>query len=577
MCSILPALLLFCSANVGSTHSSDSNGTRLLDGAHFLGFNVVNLQSGNFSSDAEYVRSTAGALQAGILRYPGGNLADFWDWRRGWCVENATAASCPECRNPCSGKSVPRRYSLEEFAIALNASSARPVFMLNMLTANLTEGLAMLEHARAIGLLRHGAYAELGGEAYWGKYSGRWASGASYAVEANEWAHAIRSRFNSAAAGDVKVLAVAAHSIANKDPADRGYLWNKLLYANLDTGVIHGVSMHPYLHLGDDTTGEGPLQPGVGPRAKGEGPTGWSANASVQQSNLDLLRSPLGAEGLLGVPFFVATSASGNAATHFPLPAPLRLVITEYNVMERAGPLKLTWLHALFTVATALNLLSIRQVEGVLLHVLLNGYGWGALYETDADFAGPFGGQPPPGSAATAVGQAGCLVDACSSLVTAPYAPTAVGTALGALSSSMRGANRATALELGAGTPTNPLRVAGRMPSGLPGSVSYPALIAWRFDADTGDLAKAALQAPSNITVLNLSPAALPLPHGAVGCGCVTARSWTTPDAAGGSPMAWATSHSPVRQQAEACANLAKSPVILPGYSITIVSLRACE
>ena len=427
----------------------------------------------------------------------------------------------------------------------------------------------MLEHARAIGLLQHGAYAELGGEAYWGKYSGRWATGAAYAAEANAWARAIRSHFDgTGSAGDVKVLAVAAHSVANKDPADRGFLWNKLLYAALDTEFIHGVSMHPYLHLGDDATGEGPLQPGVGPRARGEGPTGWSANASVQQLNIDLLQSQQGAEGLLGVPFFVATIASGNAATHFPLPASLRLVITEYNVMERAGPLKLTWLHALFTACAALNMLSVRQVDGVLLHVLLNGFGWGALYETDADFTGPFGGKPPPGSAATAVGQVGCLVEACSSLSTAPYAPTAVGTALGALSLSMRGAARATPVELGAGTPGNPLRVGGLMPSGLPGNVSYPSLLGWRFDADAG--------APSNITVLNLSPATLSLPQGALGCGCVTARSWTTPDATGGSPMAWATPRSPVRQQVEPCATEERSPV-LPGYSITVVALRACD
>jgi hypothetical protein len=52
--------------------------SRPLDGAHFLGFNVVNLQSGNFSTDSAYAAATAGALQAGTLRYPGGNLADFW-------------------------------------------------------------------------------------------------------------------------------------------------------------------------------------------------------------------------------------------------------------------------------------------------------------------------------------------------------------------------------------------------------------------------------------------------------------------------------------------------------------------
>ena len=45
------------------------------------GFNVVNLQSGNFSADAAYTHATAALLHSGALRYPGGNLADWWDWR----------------------------------------------------------------------------------------------------------------------------------------------------------------------------------------------------------------------------------------------------------------------------------------------------------------------------------------------------------------------------------------------------------------------------------------------------------------------------------------------------------------
>lgn len=51
---------------------------------------------------------------------------------------------------------------------------------------------------------------------------------------------------------------------------------------------------------------------------------------------------------------------------------------------------------------------------------------WGALYETDADFRAPFGGTPPEGSVATALGKTGCLLPECSSLVTVPYNPTAV-------------------------------------------------------------------------------------------------------------------------------------------------------
>ena len=128
----------------------------------------------------------------------------------------------------------------------------------------------MLARAQTLGLLRRDAYVELGGEFYWGKYAGRWATGADYALEANVWAAAIQKRFPN-----TRVMAVAAHSVANKDPKDRGYLWNQQLYAGLTGldagGAVAGVTLHPYLHLGDSVTGTGPLQPGLAPRQKGEG------------------------------------------------------------------------------------------------------------------------------------------------------------------------------------------------------------------------------------------------------------------------------------------------------------------
>ena len=39
-----------------------------------------------------------------------------------------------------------------------------------------------------------------------------------------------------------------------------------------------------------------------------------------------------------------------------------------------------------FIASAALNLLAVDAVDSVMLHVLLNGFGWGALYETTNDF-----------------------------------------------------------------------------------------------------------------------------------------------------------------------------------------------
>ena len=149
---------------------------RTLEGANFLGYNVVNLQSGNFSGDAAYVASTAGLLHAGVLRYPGGNLADWWDWKTGWCVAQPKVGCCPQLKNPCTKmveRGIIRVYRHEEFMLALDASGANAVLMMNMLTLTLADQMAYLEHAKSIGALRHGTYIELGGEFYWGKYGGR--------------------------------------------------------------------------------------------------------------------------------------------------------------------------------------------------------------------------------------------------------------------------------------------------------------------------------------------------------------------------------------------------------------------
>jgi hypothetical protein len=57
-----------------------------------------------------------------------------------------------------------RRYMLEEFQIALRASGATPVLMVNMLTSTIAYQLEFLHHARAIGALPPHSYVELGGE-----------------------------------------------------------------------------------------------------------------------------------------------------------------------------------------------------------------------------------------------------------------------------------------------------------------------------------------------------------------------------------------------------------------------------
>ena len=183
------------------------------------------------------------------------------------------SANCPT--NPCYGgrdrkKAKPvRRYPIEEFNTALQASGATAVILVNMWSSGLQEQLAFLQHARAIGALPAGSYVELGGEFYWGKFSGRWATGGEYAATAVQWARAIKAQFS-----DVLLLAIACHSFeyGKGAPTYRGHTWNAEVYRLVSApgSCVDGVTIHPYLHLDDDSVGGGVLQPGLPARQKGE-------------------------------------------------------------------------------------------------------------------------------------------------------------------------------------------------------------------------------------------------------------------------------------------------------------------
>jgi hypothetical protein len=223
--------------------------------------------------------------------------------------------------------------------------------------------------------------------------------------------------------------------------------------------------------------------------------------------------------------------------------------------MERAGPLKLSWAHALFISAMAINLLSIPQMDAVLLHVLLNGFGWGALYETTNDFAPS--GVPPPGSSRTSIGRNGCLIEACSHLQTKPYLPTAVGVALGVLSHAFSGAASATYV-----APPNATNLTGALPGGMPGQISYPSVIGFQ-------LAGAVDGGGSSHVLLNLAPS-----EQTISLSCTAHTSYSSPDPSG-SPAAWVTTTAPVRSSRRQCVAVGlggAAHIVLPPYSLNVVA-----
>ena len=162
-------------------------------GGRFVGLNVVQTQSWSGSwTDSAYTASVSTRLLPGFLRYPGGTVGNYWDWKTGWFLTdvNWTASNVAWYAN------IEKRPStLSDFAIGVRATGATPVLSLNMLTSNLSYQLAGLHAAAALGL--NVSVVELANEMYESADDvvARFPTAADYAEEANAWARAVRSAF----------------------------------------------------------------------------------------------------------------------------------------------------------------------------------------------------------------------------------------------------------------------------------------------------------------------------------------------------------------------------------------------
>jgi hypothetical protein len=387
----------------------------LPSGGLFFGLNTNQLHnwSGTWTDEA-YTSSVAKQLQPGFLRYPGGTNSLYWDWSSGWFADDV---DWTKSNIPWLGKLPRRPYTLEHFARGINATGATPVFVLNMLTRQLDHALAGLRNASAAGLRVNGAYVELGNELYESSVDRieRFPTAADYAKEASAWARAIRQAFPSA-----HVSAVGAYSEHYGGDA-RHNTWNKGVYASLDTTVVDAVSLHIYQGSG---LGSCSSAPGAG--------VGTWGNATAQLAQFKALRAPGGVERMLAVPRKVLANMSDPRTA----PAGLALLVTEWNLIDPCGPVRLTWAHALYVGLMAHGLLAQPRITFATYHALGGNPMFTALFTFNDTLSGLLlpGVVPPP---------------------TPSNRPTAPGVVLGSLSRAASGCSRARELTAAEATSAN--------------------------------------------------------------------------------------------------------------------------
>lgn len=158
--------------------------------AHFLGFNG---ESFVLPADARLMTSNAlqsklAAIPGVIVRIPGGTPSQWIDWRNGQLIDAPGT--------PFASVSPDRpALTLRDWAKLVKGSHSTPLWDLNVLTSSLSDQLAMLRTAHALGLPVR--YVELGNELWDPEtpYVTRFPTGAAYGTAMDPWIVAIHRDF----------------------------------------------------------------------------------------------------------------------------------------------------------------------------------------------------------------------------------------------------------------------------------------------------------------------------------------------------------------------------------------------
>jgi hypothetical protein len=317
----------------------------------FAGFNTpFRLNSWQVSSP--HLHDAAAALRPGALRVFGGTTANYWNWRTGKFFDRRGVP--PRLRR------VSREMSpihLSDWAGLVRGANATPVFDLNLVTSSLSDQLAMLEAADALGMpVRR---IELGNELYYPAplVVRAFPTPEAYGRTATRWIDAIEAEFP-----ETEVAAVG-FGYGPKGVDRRLASWDRRVQEKLRGESA--LTFHAY----------------------------WDAPRTRRLSGARLADA-------LAEPLRLLAKLRRRGLER--LPEGVSAWITEWNVWHGAK-LRGTWANGLADAAYLVGLLGERSVTQEDLHPLVHSQPHAAL------FGNPLGFHDGPGTvryAPTAVGEA---------------------------------------------------------------------------------------------------------------------------------------------------------------------------
>lgn len=282
------------------------------------GFNANWLE---FPVDDQRLLDTLRTFEPDLIRYPGGGVSDYWDWRKG----GLALEKLPPEREAWRTAFEHDPKGLEQLKLVLESTGAEPVFVLNALTATLSEQRAMLNAATEKGIAVK--YIEMGNEYFFDEdaHLQEFPSAEDYAVRMAEWTDTLKSDFPSARISAVGAFSFRGHS-------DRRRNWNAEVVDHF--GNRDAVSFHPYMLLNEE----------------------YSTHQEETDSRTRLPEETMRRAHNLGFDDY-------SSAEWF--------WITEYNTLGKARyrpNLRNTWMHGLLVAAQSLLLMQEEQVEMLLPH-----------------------------------------------------------------------------------------------------------------------------------------------------------------------------------------------------------------
>lgn len=237
---LLLAAITWKKGKSGTTDNNSTSLTATLKGEArplpIYGINGNNSKGPAWTNKA--FRDTAASIRFRMIRYPGGTISDFWDWKAGWFVDSKSDRKLETdpvmMNNLIKYQKTPHSpSSIRELKLLVDETNCSVLFTLNMLTRSLDDQIAMLKNAESMGIPVK--WVELGNEYNIKRSAGRekYPEPEIYGDSCKAWISVIKQNFP-----DAKVAIIGGNKPYSPDVKN----WNNEVLreaSNADAIVAH--------------------------------------------------------------------------------------------------------------------------------------------------------------------------------------------------------------------------------------------------------------------------------------------------------------------------------------------------